>query len=64
MPRGMEPMYLADLRAAANGDISDELVLENGVRPFAATFQVSPKAMRIRCEGMGFLLRKKEATLF
>jgi IrrE N-terminal-like domain len=60
----MDPMYLADLRAEANGDVSDELVLENAVRPFAATFQVSPEAMRIRCEGMGFLLRKKEAMLF
>jgi hypothetical protein len=60
----MDPMYLADLRAEVSGDISDELVLENAVRPFAATFQVSPEAMRIRCEGMGFLLRRKEALLF
>jgi hypothetical protein len=60
----MDPMYLADIRAEANGDITDELVLENAIRPFAATFQVSPEAMRIRCEGMGFLLRKKEAMLF
>lgn len=60
----IEPMYLADLRAEANGDFSDELVLENAVRPFAATFQVSAEAMRIRCEGMGLLLRKKEASLF
>ena len=60
----MDPMCLADLRAEANGDITDELVLENAIRSFAATFQVSPEAMRIRCEGMGFLLRKKEAMLF
>jgi hypothetical protein len=60
----MDPMYLPDLRAEATGDITDELLLENAVRPIAATFQVSAKAMRIRCEGMGFLLRKKEALLF
>jgi hypothetical protein len=60
----MDPMYLTDLRAEADESITDELVLEIAVRPFAATFQVSPEAMRIRCEGMGFLLRKKEAMLF
>ena len=57
-------MYLADLRAEANGDLTDELVFENAIRSFAAIFQVSPEAMRIRCEGMGFLLRRKEAMLF
>lgn len=60
----MDSIYLPDLRSEAGSDIPDDLVLENAVRPFAATFQVSPEAMRIRCEGMGFLLRKKEALLF
>jgi hypothetical protein len=58
------PMYLADLRAQVSGDIKDEMVLENAVRPFACTFRVSPEAMRIRGEQIGFLLRKKEALLF
>jgi Zn-dependent peptidase ImmA (M78 family) len=60
----LDTIYLADLRAEVSGDITDELILDNAVRPLAATFQVSPEAMRIRCEGMGFLLRKKESLLF
>jgi hypothetical protein len=60
----MTPMYLADVRAEANRDITDELVLENAIRPFAAIFQVSCEAMRIRSEGMGFLMRAREPSLF
>lgn len=60
----LDPMYLPDLRVAGNGELTDELIFENVVRPLAATFHVSPEAMRIRCEGMGFLLRKREALLF
>jgi hypothetical protein len=40
------------------------MVLKHGSRPLAEKFQVSPEAMRIRLEGMGFLLRKKEESLF
>ena len=32
--------------------------------PWLLKFQVSASAMRIRAESMGFLLRKREATLF
>jgi hypothetical protein len=60
----LDSIYLADLRAEVNGDITEELILESAVRPLAATFQVSPEAVRIRCEGMGLLLRKNEALLF
>lgn len=61
---GMDPIYLTDLRAEQGGDGTDEMVMENAVRPLAGKFQVSPEAMRIRAEGMGLLLRKREATLF
>ena len=61
---GMEPLYLADLRAVQGNDGTDEAVLENAVRPLARTFQVSPEAMRIRVEGMGLVLKKREARLF
>jgi hypothetical protein len=40
------------------------MVLEHCSRPLAEKFQVSAEAMRIRLEGMGFLLRKKEPSLF
>lgn len=59
----MEPVYLADLRVAGM-DCTDEIILETAVRPLATTFQVSPEAMRIRSEGLGLLLRKKELSLF
>ncbi|MDP1797945.1 MAG: ImmA/IrrE family metallo-endopeptidase [Planctomycetaceae bacterium] len=60
----MDPIYLPDLRAEVGNGGTDEMVLENTVRPLATTFQVSPEAMRIRAEGMGLLVRKKEASLF
>lgn len=60
----MAPIYLTDLRAGTSRKVPDDLMLENAVRPLAETFEVSPEAMRIRCEGMGLLLRKKEALLF
>ena len=62
--RDMDPIYLTDLRAEAGANVTDDIVFENAIRPFAATFEVSAEAMRIRCEGMGLLLRKKEAMLF
>jgi len=43
---------------------SDDMVLEYCSRPLADLFQVSAQAMRIRLEEMGFLLRKREASLF
>lgn len=61
---GMDPIYLPDLRAETDDDRSDEGLLEGSVRPLAVTFQVSPEAMRIRAEGLGFLLRKREPSLF
>ena len=60
----MDPIYLPDLRAEMGIAGTDEMVLENAVRPLATTFQVSPEAMRIRAEGMQLLLRKKESLLF
>ena len=51
--------------SAESGDhATDEMLLQDAVRPLAAKFQVSPEAMRIRSEGMGLLLRKKESLLF
>lgn len=61
---GMEPIYLTDLREASGIADTDERLMENAVRPLATLFQVSPSAMRIRAEGMGLLLRKREASLF
>ena len=43
---------------------TDEMIMENAVRPLAGKFQVSPEAMRIRSEGMSLLMRKREASLF
>ena len=60
----LEPIYLPDLRAENTEGFSDELLMETAVRPFAALFQVSAEAMRIRAEQMGLLLRKREALLF
>jgi IrrE N-terminal-like domain len=61
---GMEPIYLPDLRLERGTGGTDESVMEDAVRPMATKFQVSASAMRIRAESMGFLLRKREATLF
>ncbi|MEZ6100252.1 MAG: ImmA/IrrE family metallo-endopeptidase [Pirellulaceae bacterium] len=44
--------------------VTDEELLADASRPLADIFEVSPDAMRIRLEGMQFLLRKKEPTLF
>jgi hypothetical protein len=60
----MDAIYLPDLRAESGNRPSDEVLLENAVRPLAVKFQVSAEAMRIRTEGIGLLLRKKEASLF
>lgn len=61
---GMDPIYLPELRAANGNHDTDEILMENAVRPLAINFQVSPEAMRIRSEGMGLVLRKKEPSLF
>ncbi len=61
---GLDPIYLPDLRAESGVGVTDELIMENAVRPFAIKFQVSPEAMRIRAEQLGLLLRKREALLF
>jgi Zn-dependent peptidase ImmA (M78 family) len=61
---GMDPIYLPDLRAEDGNDGTDEMIMENAVRPLAGKFQVSPEAMRIRAEGMSLLMRKREASLF
>lgn len=45
-------------------DAEANMILENVSRPLAEAFEVSPEAMRIRLEEIGFLLRKKEASLF
>lgn len=60
----IHPVYLADLRAQATVQATDETLLDNAARPLAAQFHVSAEAMRIRLEDMGLLLRKKEASLF
>jgi len=60
----MDPIYLPDLRAEKGDDGTDDSIMENAVRPLAVRFQVSSEAMRIRSEGMGLLLRKKESSLF
>jgi Zn-dependent peptidase ImmA (M78 family) len=45
-------------------DSHDDAILEHQSRPLAEQFQVSPGAMRIRLEDLGYLARKKEASLF
>ena len=48
----------------AGDSASDDVVLEHSSRPLADKFQVSAEAMRIRLEELGFLVRKREASLF
>jgi hypothetical protein len=67
----MEPIYLDDLAEAsgqsptgADDDPITKRLFESAARPLAATFEVSPDAMRIRLETMKLLLRKKEPSLF
>lgn len=60
----MDPIYLPELRAEVGDGGTDEMILENAVRPLATAFQVSPEAMRIRAEGMQLLLTRREASLF
>ncbi|QDU76929.1 hypothetical protein Pan97_39860 [Bremerella volcania] len=76
----MDPIYLDDLQAKRqqiltaevlrrggfkSGDNAEaNMLLEHASRPLAATFEVSPDAMRIRLEGMKLLLREKENLLF
>ena len=61
---GMDPIFLPDLRAENGTNGTDEMLMENAVRPLAGKFQVSPEAMRIHAEGMSLLMRKREASLF
>lgn len=60
----MVPLYLQELRQLGMENFSDNLILENAVRPLADIFQVSAEAMRIRAEFLRLLHRKKEHTLF
>lgn len=50
--------------AKTGEDAEADMILEQLSRPLADQFQVSPEAMRIRLEDLGFLARKKEASLF
>ena len=61
---GMDPIFLPDLLAENGTNGTDEMIMENAVRPLAGKFQVSPEAMRIHAEGMSLLMRKREASLF
>lgn len=61
---GMDPIYLPDLREESGDDGTDEMIMENAVRPLAGIFQVSPEAMRIRAEGIQLLLRRRDLLLF
>jgi hypothetical protein len=60
----MAPICLSDLRSEKSDDATDEIILESAVRSLALKFQMSPEAMRIRAEGMGLLLRRREGLLF
>jgi hypothetical protein len=76
----MDPIYLDDLRAKkqqilaaemlrrsgfkSGDDAIDNMLLEHASRPLAEKFEVSPDAMRIRLEGMKFLCRVREKSLF
>lgn len=61
---GMDPIYLPDLREESGDNGTDEIIMENAVRPLAGVFEVSPEAMRIRAEGMKLLLRRRDLLLF
>ncbi|MCZ2340880.1 MAG: ImmA/IrrE family metallo-endopeptidase [Bacteroidales bacterium] len=45
-------------------EAQENVILEHLSRPLAEQFDVSALAMRIRLEDLGFLVRKKEASLF
>ncbi len=73
----LEPIVLDDLKANREQILADEMgrrggfradeddmVLEHCSRPLAEKCQVSAKAMRIRLEDLGLLLRKRELSLF
>ncbi|MGE0769295.1 MAG: ImmA/IrrE family metallo-endopeptidase [Hyphomicrobiaceae bacterium] len=71
----MDPIYLADLRQRQDEvlprggpPMSEDRIynalFERACKPLAEQFQVSAESMRIRLEQLGFLKRKKEATLF
>lgn len=49
---------------AVTEDERDNAVKEEFCRPLAETFQVSAEAMKIRLEGLGLIVRKRQATLF
>jgi hypothetical protein len=67
----MDPIYLDDLAEASgqsptgtDNDPITKILFEDAARPLAATFEVSPDAMRIRLETMKLMLRNKEPSLF
>ncbi|MCZ2341669.1 MAG: ImmA/IrrE family metallo-endopeptidase [Bacteroidales bacterium] len=47
-----------------SADAQETMILEHLSRPLAEQFAVSAPAMRIRLEDLGFLVRKKEVSLF
>jgi len=61
---GLDPLFLQELRANRSDNAPDEVILDKAARPLATAFEVSATAMRIRLEGLGLLLRKKEKLLF
>ncbi len=71
------PVEIGELHTAQSGsplfyrghlalteDERDNAVKEEFCRPLAETFQVSAEAMKIRLEGLGLIVRKRQATLF
>ncbi|MDZ4657840.1 MAG: ImmA/IrrE family metallo-endopeptidase [Bythopirellula sp.] len=67
----MDAIYFGDLAVASDqpptgtkDDPITRMLFEDAARPLAATFEVSPDAMRIRLEDMKLLLRKREPSLF
>lgn len=65
---GLGRITLAELRRAlgfsARAGDSDEAIIERFIKPMAREFGVSPIAMRIRLETLGFIVREEGPTLF
>jgi hypothetical protein len=63
---GPAAVSIAELRAdrPAAAEMADEDLMAEFCRPLAATFQVSPEAMRIRLNELELLVKTKTDTLF
>jgi len=59
-----EPVIRGMPAAETNGEIIDELLMEEFCRPLAGMFQVSAQAMRIRLEELELLIREDVQALF